>query len=1196
MKVFKWFLIVLLIAAISLGILIVMLGLGYPEQAAIRVTAYFLIAVVAFFVLRRLLNRWRAKRKAKQLLDLEPREKSLLAKLGFSRDASEDRFRQLQKAMRRRVGRSGEYQVPWLIEFECEAGDFRRYLKRHNNNAALEISPDVSSGSAIDIDILDSFLCLSCGPEIVDGGSSNKVWQDLLQSLNRYREQRPFEGVIISAPVGLLMGSEDRIHEMGRSVNDLIQSAIRALRIQVPVFLVVTDLWRLDGFDEFTRLLSEAERGQALGAGFGQEDKHFLNTEDGLQKFSLEFINELGKVIQDKIALNIAEGSQNGISTASLIRLQGQVSSLSAALGRLIESISGSELQRIRPNFRGVYFLSFAPRGDLVDPKKKPASVFYQELIERILPQESGATTTLEFAERLFRGTRKRVLNRIGVAWIIVGLVIAVEGSLDLRSLNLIRSDFLAFAPISNSDYEVNLIRQLDHKRTLIDTMESEVTAYLSPPVPLPWLGVPSDQSTVEKMKGEWADKAKRILTLLDEQHLDSIRAAKTEYRLALDLESERLLTDPALNPQRNSAFSKLGQAIKNTMDRINVVRAIEDKRPLREILEMPNPFGEGSSYALTRDDPEVAGQVFTAFVYTKIWDQYSSDPGSLAERRDYWTASFKNLVSGIDPKLTWLLYLANDEIEKIKPELNSADLWAETPPPLSATVQPVWSDEGVGFITDFFSQIRRTGTTGVWVDDAESEIQKDFFNRRVLIWTEYAETVLLGNSQLDNRQMAQESVIQMASARRNPYRSALRIMAEENQESFFPGERPDWINLALFHRKIELLGGDEEGGGPSKTLTKLGLKMLSKFGAVGKAVSKDAKKGLKTKKKLDKEKGGAARDEQLENAAKEYKEKYLPALELVAFSADSRNASFSTITDRFLSGDDPGAGATALAAGYKSIRTLEMMLGLRDKYTRIYWDLISAPFSVSENYLLEEAACQVDQLWREEVLAGMDNVPESAKFSKMFQEGGLAWTFLDEKLKPFVKTSPGVGLVPRKVGARALPLTAGFFDFLSTGRLGLQSMQDTYTTQLLTRPVTVNSQAALKPVRTTMVLLCENGKKRQKVVNQNFSSQGQIEWSHACSDFRLDIDFGIFELRKVYKGLRGYPRFLEGFEADTLRLTKDDFPAYAPVFKQQKLGHIDLQYQILGKDALIKAARERPTDTPAHIATCWPVEGRDAS
>ena len=65
-------------------------------------------------------------------------------------------------------------------------------------------------------------------------------------------------------------------------------------------------------------------------------------------------------------------------------------------------------------------------------------------------------------------------------------------------------------------------------------------------------------------------------------------------------------------------------------------------------------------------------------------------------------------------------------------------------------------------------------------------------------------------------------------------------------------------------------------------------------------AVSKEAKKGVKTKKKLDKEKGEPARDEQLENAAKEYKDNYLPALELIAFSADSRTASFATITDRF--------------------------------------------------------------------------------------------------------------------------------------------------------------------------------------------------------------------------------------------------------------------------------------------------------
>ena len=146
-------------------------------------------------------------------------------------------------------------------------------------------------------------------------------------------------------------------------------------------------------------------------------------------------------------------------------------------------------------------------------------------------------------------------------------------------------------------------------------------------------MGIPSDQTTVEEMKGEWADQAKRLLAILDQEQFDSVRAAKSQYMLALQSETQRLLTSPALDPRQNSAFSKLGQVIKNSMDRINVIRAIEDKRSLREILEMPNPFGEGSSYDLTLNDPELAAMVFTAFVYSKVWDKYSSEPVSLSEK-----------------------------------------------------------------------------------------------------------------------------------------------------------------------------------------------------------------------------------------------------------------------------------------------------------------------------------------------------------------------------------------------------------------------------------------------------------------------------------------------------------------------------------------------------------------------------------
>ena len=125
------------------------------------------------------------------------------------------------------------------------------------------------------------------------------------------------------------------------------------------------------------------------------------------------------------------------------------------------------------------------------------------------------------------------------------------------------------------------------------------------------------------------------------------------------------------------------------------------------------------------------------------------------------------------------------------------------------------------------------------------------------------------------------------------------------------------------------------------------------------------------------------------------------------------------------------------------------------------------------------------------------------------------------------------------------------------------------------------------------MILSCNGGTTNQSIVNQNFETQGKFEWSQACSDFRLDIDFGIFTLRKVYPGVTGYPDFLKGFDGSVLRLTSKDFPEYKTIFEQQRMAHIDLNYEILGKDQLINAAKQRPVDTPSHISSCWPVSSK---
>lgn len=1190
MKVFKWILITVLVLAIALGIVVVSLGLGYSEELAFRWAAYFLIAVIAFFVFRRLLNRWRAKKRAKKLLDLEERERSLWSSLGFSRDADQDRFRILQKTLRKRIGRAGEYHVPWFIELECDTGDFRRYLKQHSNNAALDLSPDISSGSAIDVDVVDSFLCVSCSKEITNQEEGGSTWRDLLAGLNRYRDQQPVDGFIVSLPVQFLFGSEDQVAATGRSVNELIQSAMRAFRMQIPVFLVVTDLWRIDGFESFTALLSEREKEQALGLGFGKHDQHLFETDDGFEEFSKRLCANLSRVVESKIALNVAEVADQNVSNSALMRLLTEIGRLQRGVEILAQTVTGNTLQKVRPSFRGVYLFSFPPRPNAVDQAPTDQSVFNTELLRKIFPAESGASTTLEFAERLFVAARRKVFGRVSIIWILIVGLIVLEGALDLHSLELVRKDAVVLRPAKVADFQINTLNQLDHKRKIISRLESEVNSYQLPPLPIPWLGIPPDKEEIFKMKREWVVDAHNTLIEIDQQYIDYVRATQKEYSLALPAERVRIKNTPGLDERPLTPFSKFGLAMTNALSRIQVLRAIEQGHSQQDIFSLPNPFSEDTAYEVTKGDPDLAAQMFDIFVYSELWSENFPDLKIVENDRGDWVARAENLIAEIDPEMTWLLYAANDEILKNTPRISTADLWPEFPPSNVMTLSPVWTDLGITYFDQFFEFIRDSGVRGDWLDTAEEKFKKGYAKRRIKLWEDYANTVLKGNDQLITRSAALGNVIELASARRSPYRNALRLIGAGNKDSYFPDNRPDWLELALFHEKIELLGGDEEGGGPSKTLTKLGLKLIGKFGGAGKAISKAGKKGLKTKKKLDKEKGGPDRDEHLEAAAKIYKESYLPALAAVAFSADSRDTSFNTITSRFESGDDPSSGGTPLAAGYKASRSMEMLLGLRDKYNQIYWDLLQAPLRDAQYFMLEEASCKTDAIWQEEVRAAMDNVPVSSRFDRMFSDGGLAWTYLDTHLTPFVKTVPGVGLMPRQVGNLNLDLNQDFFEFISYGRLGLQGMKDTFATPIMVKPVTVNKQSLLKPLKTTMILSCDGGTTNQSIVNQNFETQGKFEWSHACSDFRLDIDFGIFTLRKVYPGVTGYPDFLKGFDGNALRLTSKDFPEYRNIFEQQRMAHIDLNYEIVGKDQLINAAKQRPVDTPSHISSCWPV------
>lgn len=99
----------------------------------------------------------------------------------------------------------------------------------------------------------------------VDGAA----WMNLLDLLRTRRRSRPLNGVLVTLPVRELFDNQElRIEQLAATVRDRLQEVQRQLRIDVPVYLVLTHADSVPGFDEFFDQMSREETEQVLGTTF----------------------------------------------------------------------------------------------------------------------------------------------------------------------------------------------------------------------------------------------------------------------------------------------------------------------------------------------------------------------------------------------------------------------------------------------------------------------------------------------------------------------------------------------------------------------------------------------------------------------------------------------------------------------------------------------------------------------------------------------------------------------------------------------------------------------------------------------------------------------------------------------------------------------------------------------------------------
>jgi type VI secretion system protein ImpL len=174
----------------------------------------------------------------------------------------------------------------------------------------------------------------TCGRYQSEGPDADE-WLALVETLKKHRENRPLDGLLITAGLEkILDANEVEIEQQAKTLRARLDELIAQTRLKFPVYLVFTHADALEGFDEFFATLSASESAQVWGAtiplaeasrGHALFDVEFDYLYDALMRRRLIRLSEQETPAEQLYAfdfpLRFAEGRRKlGLFTSALFR------------------------------------------------------------------------------------------------------------------------------------------------------------------------------------------------------------------------------------------------------------------------------------------------------------------------------------------------------------------------------------------------------------------------------------------------------------------------------------------------------------------------------------------------------------------------------------------------------------------------------------------------------------------------------------------------------------------------------------------------------------------------------------------------------------------------------------------------------------------------------------------------------------
>ncbi|ELB2782542.1 type VI secretion system membrane subunit TssM [Vibrio alginolyticus] len=191
----------------------------------------------------------------------------------------------------------------------------------------------------------------------------SKAWHGFLGLLKKYRTQRPINGAIVTISLARVMSqtrTERSLH--ARAIKSRLQELKNQLGMQFPIYVLLTKMDLVAGFNEFFADLSKEEREELFGFMFPRE----VDDERGvISLFNKEFHGMLERL--DARMLRILETEDDLDKRALIFEFPKQLRVLQANLDEFLAEIFAQNSFEEPALIRGVFMLSSVQEGLPVD-------------------------------------------------------------------------------------------------------------------------------------------------------------------------------------------------------------------------------------------------------------------------------------------------------------------------------------------------------------------------------------------------------------------------------------------------------------------------------------------------------------------------------------------------------------------------------------------------------------------------------------------------------------------------------------------------------------------------------------------------------------------------------------------------------------------------------------------------------------